>query len=81
MERPVDLDALAMEFFREFARSEYCLKAVGLRREGPDAKASWLSYANQVMQVFEAGQSDELRAAVNYFLEAPRKSRSYETGF
>jgi len=42
-----NLEQLASEFFREFARHEYCLKAVGLRKSGKAAEADWPSYARE----------------------------------
>ncbi len=69
------LDTLAYEFFREFARCEYCLKAIGFREEGKDgraAKANWRGkFAQEVQSVIEGSSSTEVQAAVTYFLKTP----------
>lgn len=70
-----DLENLAYEFFREFARYEYCLKATGLREDSRAAKASWSKYAAEVTQVIEAPQTRDLEQAVAYFTAHPPKKQ------
>ncbi len=70
-----DLESLAFEFFREFARHEYCLKAVGLRKDGKEAKANWLAYAKEkeILHLFENPPA-AFKAAVDYYrADAPKK--------
>lgn len=70
------LDALSVEFFREFSRCEYCLKAVGLykvTRNGP--MADWTAFAGQVQAVFDAPPSDEVAGAINYYCDTPPKKQ------
>jgi hypothetical protein len=74
------LDNLAYEFFREFARYEYCLKATGLREDTRAAKASWRKYAAEVSQVIDAPQCQELKDAVAYFTAHPPKKQIVNDG-
>src|SRR5213592_3370051 len=54
MNASAPLDALSLEFFREFARCEYCLKAVGLHEpKRRDPTADWGAFANEVQAVFQ----------------------------
>lgn len=69
------IDALSYEFFREFARYEYCLKAVGLRHNTKEAKANWDMYANEVKDVLEKPKSPLLQEAIDYFLTHPSKKQ------
>ena len=75
-----DLESLAFDFFREFARYEYCLKATGLREESRAAKASWTKYAAEVADVIEAPQSDSLEQAIAYFTDHPPKKQIIKDG-
>jgi len=70
-----DLECLAFEFFREFARYEYCLKMVGLREDSRAAKASWRKYAAEVAQVIDAPQASDLEKAIMYFTDNPPKKQ------
>lgn len=70
------IDELAFEFFKEFARCEYCLKAVGLRETSRrDPTADWGVFAAQVQRVLEV-PSQELLPAVTYFLQHPPKKQA-----
>jgi hypothetical protein len=81
MNTPSPLDQLAFEFFREFARCEYCLKAVGLRElNRRDPTADWGAFANQVEQVFNTPSSEEMTRAINYYLAAPPKKQVVRNG-
>ncbi len=75
-----ELGTLAAEFFREFARCEYCLKAVGFREKTRDAKANWGSFAAEVRNVIETPASAELAAAVQYFIDHPPKKQIIHEG-
>ncbi|PIF23042.1 hypothetical protein [Candidatus Pantoea floridensis] len=74
------IDNLCYEFFREFARYEYCLKATGFRFNTRDAKANWDMYAMAVTHVFESPEDPELKAAIEYFLNFPPKKQVVNDG-
>ena len=81
MNEPASLEALCNEFFREFARCEYCLKAVGLRdpnRRNPTA--DWGAFAAQVQAVFDAPPTIEVANAIQHYLTAPPKKQVVENG-
>lgn len=70
------LDDLAFEFFREFARCEYCLKAVGLRKPNPEKPtADWKAFAGGVHAIFSDPPSQEFSAAIDYYLAHPPKKQ------
>jgi len=75
-----DLESLAFEFFREFARYEYCLKATGLREDSRAAKASWSKYTAEVTQVIDAPQAQGLERAIAYFIDHPPKKQIVKDG-
>jgi len=77
---PAQLDSLAWEFFQEFARCEYCLKAVGLREPGRrDPTADWGAFAAEVSPVLEHPDTS-LAPAVSYFLQRPPKKQTIVDG-
>jgi len=76
----LDLESLAYNFFREFARYEYCLKATGLREESRAAKASWTKYAAEVADIIEVPRSDSLEQAIAYFTGHPPKRQIIKDG-
>lgn len=67
------LDALAYEFFQEFARYEYCLKVTGLRKDSRTAQACWVKYASEVSEVINAPKTEDLSEAISYFEKYPPK--------
>ena len=73
-----NLDNLCYEFFREFSRYEYCLKACGLHHKIKDAKANWDEYAKQVSEIINNTTDPELIAAITYFKEHPPKQQIIE---
>ena len=73
------LDDLANEFFREFARYEYCLKRVGLRKESRTAGACWKSYAAEVRDVID-NATGEVEDSISYFKESPPRKQVVENG-
>lgn len=76
---PPILDELAFEFFREFARCEYCLKAVGLREPNRrDPTADWGAFAAAISGTLEAPEISELKTAVRYYLEHPPKKQTVQ---
>jgi hypothetical protein len=81
MDTSAPLDALSFEFFREFARCEYCLKTVGLRiPKRRDPTADWGAFAHEVQAVFATPPSAEMAAAIKYYLEKPPKKQVLRNG-
>lgn len=74
------LDELAIEMFRTFARFEYALKAAGFHNEGGDAKPNWRSFAESIPALFENPADAQLRAALAYLLEHPPKKQVIANG-
>lgn len=75
-----DLDALAFEFFREFARCECCLKAVGFRKNDVVAQPDWDAFAQTVRQTIEEPTDHKVVAAVQYFSKHPPKKQVVKDG-
>jgi hypothetical protein len=76
------LDQLAFQFFREFSRCEYCLKAIGLLEPNRrDPTADWGAFAKEVSKVIDEPESEKTKAAIAYFLEHPPKKQILENGF
>lgn len=77
------LDQLSFDFFREFSRCEYCLKAVGLREPGrKDPTADWGAFASEITPLLENPDTPELQAAVAYYSDnPPKKQTAREDGF
>ncbi|HGV0350914.1 TPA: hypothetical protein ACNFSA_004160 [Klebsiella pneumoniae] len=71
-----NLDNLCYEFFREFSRYEYCLKACGLHHKTKDAKANWDEYAKQVSEIINNTTDPELIAAITYLKNTHPKNKS-----
>lgn len=77
---PPALDALAWAFFQEFARCEYCLKAVGLREVGRrDPTADWGAFAAAIRRVLDEPEPS-LASAVSYYLNNPPKRQAVVDG-
>jgi len=76
MTRSSNLDVLAFEFFREFARCEYCLKVVGLRESNRrDPTADWGAFATAVRSTLATPGTTELKAAIQYYIDHPPKKQ------
>ena len=74
------IETLAFEFFQEFARCEYCLKAVGLLEpKRRDPIADWGAFSNEVRTVIEQPAA-EIAPAVAYFLKHPPKKQAIVGG-
>lgn len=69
------LEQLATEFFRQFARAEYCLKAAGFPEPGRTARAKWTALAPDVASFLEQPDTPELQAAVDYLIAHPPKKQ------
>lgn len=75
-----ELDDLANELFRVFARTEYALKAVGHHQGDGNAEPDWTAFAETVRTVLDNPHSDELIAAVAYLLAHPPKKQVVHNG-
>ncbi len=78
-----NLDALAHRFFRQFSRTEYALKAVGLMtRPTGRAEADWKAFGDEIDQAFLAlrAERDDLRTACDYMLNRPPKKQVARDG-
>lgn len=74
------LDRLSFDFFREFSRCEYCLKAVGLREQNrKDPTADWGAFAAEISPLLETPSTPELQAAVAYYSAHPPKKQIART--
>lgn len=77
---PPQLDDLAIEMFRTFARFEYALKASGFHYGDGAAEPNWRSFAESVPDLFNEPSDPNLRAAVSYVLEQPPKKQIVASG-
>jgi hypothetical protein len=70
----VDKDLL-LNFFLNFARFEFALKASGFTRlRGRDGvEPNWDNFINSITEVFNKDHSEELRKACDYILSNPPK--------
>jgi hypothetical protein len=77
---PQQLDRLATEMFRTFARFEYALKAAGFHNGDGAAKANWRSFAESVPAAFNNPRDPALNEAVRYILNHPPKKQIITNG-
>ena len=78
-----NLDALAYEFFRTFARFEYALKASGFHRpDRNNAEADWTRFAESapVKRVLDDPVDPSLTQATDYILNHPPNKQIIENG-
>jgi len=75
-----NIDNLSFEFFREFSRYEYCLKATQPKPKDGKAEANWDWYAKDVEQVFASSKDPAFVAAVDYFTNHPPKKQVVKDG-
>jgi len=69
------LNDLACNFFREFSRTEYSLKAAGYNNGDGKAKADWTKFSLDVEQLIANPTSKQLEDAINFILKAPPKEQ------
>lgn len=75
-----ELNLLANEFFRMFARMEYALKSAGFHNGEGRAEADWGAFALSIEQHLQDPQSDEVREAKAYLLTRPPKKQIIKNG-
>ena len=68
-----ELDRLAVELFKKFARIEYALKAAGFNDGEGEAKPNWDKFASSVSGVLE--KDPAISAAIKYMIEKPPKKQ------
>lgn len=79
-----NLENLAAEFFKKFARCEFALKDGGFhKKQKTDAEPDWRSFAISIEDTLsedelEKPESEELKKAVYYILEHPPKKQVIE---
>lgn len=73
----LSLDELAVEFFKEFARTEYALKAAGWLRAGRnrEAQPDWERFALETRERLIAVLTENGSDAVRYLNENPPKKQ------
>jgi len=69
------LDQLAAEMFRTFARFEYALKAAGFHNGDGAAEPNWRSFAESIPATFDNPADPVLGEAVLYILDHPPKKQ------
>jgi hypothetical protein len=70
-----ELDILAFEFFREFVRCEYCLKAVGFLENTRNPRASWVAFSREIEDLLDTPGPPELKSAIEYLIKHPPKKQ------
>lgn len=75
-----ELDKLAFEFFKTFARFECSLKAGGFHNGEGDAEPNWSKFAKSVSGTIENPTDDKLRNAIQYISENPPKKQVIKNG-
>ena len=75
--RVSELDELAVELFKTFARFEYALKATKFRTIVGDAKADWTAFANSIPTALKKHPDARVTAAVDYIEAHPPKKTGH----
>ncbi len=75
-----NLNKLATELFKTFARFEYALKASGFNNGDGDAQPNWRNFALSVETQFQNPQTPELREAIDFMLQQSPKKQVIRNG-
>ncbi|WP_022727542.1 hypothetical protein [Fodinicurvata sediminis] len=75
-----ELNNLATELFRTFARFEYALKAAGFHKGNGAADANWREFAVSVAALFDDPQDEDFKEAIAYILDHPPNKQMVEDG-
>jgi len=75
-----ELNRLATDLFRTFARFEYALKAAGFHTGDGAADANWREFAVSVAPLFDEPQGEDFKEAIAYILEHPPNKQIVENG-
>lgn len=73
-----ELDCLAVELFKKFARIEYALKAAGFHNGEGRAEPNWDTFASSVSGVLE--KDPAIAAAIQYMVDKPPKKQMVRKG-
>ncbi|MEX2449932.1 MAG: hypothetical protein WD407_03675 [Rhodospirillales bacterium] len=68
-------DDLAMALFKKFARFEYALKVTSFHCGNGKANSDWQKFSRSIQGFFEKSENNELRSAIQYFLDHPPKKQ------
>ncbi|WP_040726167.1 hypothetical protein [Thiomicrorhabdus sp. Kp2] len=80
METTPELEKLAFEFFKIFARAEYSLKASGFNRGDGNAEADWSAFSKQVKSLIQNPNNQQLQAAIDFVISQPPKKQVIVNG-
>lgn len=80
MNNHLGIDQLAQEFFKEFSRSEYSLKAAGFNHGDGNAEANWSMFSKEVKGLVQDRKSEQLSYAINFILNYPPKKQIIRDG-
>ncbi len=80
METTAELEKLAFEFFKVFARAEYSLKASGFNCGDGNAKADWSTFSKQVENLIQTPNNQELQEAIDFVMSQPPKKQIIVNG-
>lgn len=76
-----ELDKLAFEFFKLFARYEYALKVMKYTKtENGPAEANWDKFSNEIGCNIFTIDKDELKVAIKYLFDQPPKKQIVKNG-
>lgn len=75
-----NLNKLATELFKTFARFEYALKASGFNNGDGDAQPNWRNFALSVEAQLQNPQTPELREAIDFMLQQSPKKQVIRNG-
>jgi len=75
MKNTPELDQLAFEYFKEFSRSEYALKAAGFHNGNGNAEANWTEFAKEVEALIQDPENPQLADAINFIFGHPPKKQ------
>ena len=72
---------LALEFLAVFSRLEFALKVTNFRQPGEgEAKANWISFANEIAGAFIPNRTPEIANAFAYVAGQPLRRFAVENG-
>jgi hypothetical protein len=75
-----DLDRLAADMFRTFARFEYALKAAGFHNGDGPAEPDWRAFTESVSNLFDGPAGGAFTEAVGYILMHPPRKQVIRAG-
>jgi hypothetical protein len=70
-----ELNLLAAEFFRVFARAEYALKASGFNQGNGPAEPNWTKFAVAIEAFIANPPNEKIRQAIEFIMNEPPKKQ------